>query len=321
MSFQHFKIKLSYKYYYLLDPFYKIIPIKRNDKIFIIFSEARSGTTWLAELLKVGLDASILWEPLHPQRGLISSKYGRRPYWTENNRNDLIYRLKKIFSGIGINSWTSKMENNLIPFYSASKPLLIKFTRVNRLLPEMFNHFQFKHKPVLLVRHPAAVFLSQFKTFGHPVEGFYWSGNKKDEVFADPRYPKHKDFINGLEELIYKEFAVYCMNNHHIYNNEIDSDKYFVILYEELLLNPLDALKTVTENWKLNDERIRHKIDSQQVEFADANTKNSNIELQLSKWKNTLSDGDKIKFQSILDHFQINTYNMKNSLPVKSKIT
>jgi len=320
MIFNQIKRKLSYKYYFLIDPLFKIVPRKENKNTFIIFSEARSGTTWLAELLKVGLDASILWEPLHPQRGLISSKYGRRPYWTENNRNNLIYRLTKIFSGIGINSWTSRMESNLIPSYTASKPLLIKFTRVNRLLPELLKYFQFRHKPILLVRHPAAVFLSQFKTFGHPTKGFYWSVNKKEEVFDDPRYPEHKDFIDSLENLIQKEFAVYCMNNFHIYNTEINSDKYYIIFYEDLLLNPINALKYITENWNLNTERIERKIYPQKTKFDETNNQHLDKEKQVSKWKNHLSEVDRIKFQTILDHFQINRYNMKDSLPVKGKV-
>jgi len=320
MIFNQIKRKIASKYYFLIDPLFKIVPQKESKNIFIIFSEARSGTTWLAELLKAGLDASILWEPLHPQRGLISYKYGRRPYWTENNRNDLLYRLTKIFSGIGINSWTSRMESNLISIYTASKPLLIKFTRVNRLLPELLKYFQFRYKPILLVRHPAAVFLSQFKTFGHHTKGFYWSDHKKNEVFEDPRYPKYKEFINGLEDLLHKEFAVYCMNNFHIYNNEINSDKYFIIFYEDLLLDPINALKYIAENWNLNVEQMERKIYPQKTRFDETNNQHLDKVKQVSKWKSDLSEVDRIKFQTILDYFQINRYNMKDSFPVKDKV-
>jgi hypothetical protein len=317
MTFLHLKRKLIYKYYYLLDPFYKLIPQKQNRKVFIILSEARSGTTWLAELIKEGLDAAMIWEPIHPKRGLISSKYGRRPYWTENNRKDLKYRLSKIFSGIGINSWTSKMDSSLIPLYIASKPLLVKFTRVNRLLPDIFSHIQFIHKPILLVRHPAAVFLSQYKTFGNPVKGFYWSKDKAQEVIEDPRYNSHKDFINELKDLIHREFAVYCMNNYHIYNYEINSTKYFTVFYEDLLLDPINTLKLIIENWGLNLNRIENKIYAQQAKFVDPKSININKESQLSKWTSELSENDNIIFQSILNHFHINLYNMKNFLPIE----
>jgi hypothetical protein len=167
-----------------------------------------------------------------------------------------------------------------------------------------------------LVRHPVVVFLSQFKTFGHPVKGFYLSGNKKDEVFEDPRYPKHKNFINSLADLLHKEFAVYCMNNFHIYNHEINSENYFTIFYEDLLLDPVNTLKLIINNWSLNVNPIENIIHDQQAKFDETSKQYLNKKQQVSKWKNYLSDTDKKKFQNILDYFEIKIYNMSEIMPI-----
>lgn len=310
------KRKLAYKYYYLIDPLYKILPQKQNESVFIIFSEARSGTTWLAEVLKAGLHAAMVWEPLHPQRGLISAKYGRRPQWKPENKEELKKELGKIFSGLGINSWTSRMEKNPIPFYTASKPLLIKFTRVNKLLPELFDYFEFKHKPVLLVRHPAAVFLSQFTTFGNPNEGFYFTNQKRNEVLEDPLYIEHQTFIDQQEKLLYKEFAVYCMNNYHIYNTEVNSDEYHVLFYEELLLNPMEALQPVLKDWGLNPQRLHEKLNANTTK-KETKQRDFSKHQQLSKWKNQLTEIDHSIFQTILEYFQIQLYTMHEGMPFK----
>jgi hypothetical protein len=316
MVFNRLRRKLTYKFYYLLDPFYKLLPQKKNQNIFNIFSEERSGTTWLAELLKAGLDAAIFWEPLHPERGLISSKYGGRPYFTDANKDDLKQKLLETLSGKGVNTWTAKMENNIIPFYTASKPFLIKFTRVNRLLPEIFSYFKFTKKPILLLRHPASVFLSQLATFGNPNEGFYWSPKRKSEIVNDPRYLQHKKFIDSQETLLFKEFSTYCMNNYHIYESEFKSDNYIVIFYEDLLVNPMETLGEVILEWRLEKDKIRKII----YKLNKTNTSQGlekNPELQMAKWDNKLTNIEKEKFQAILNYFRIKIYNMKAGRPIK----
>jgi hypothetical protein len=310
------KRRILDRYYFIIDPFFNILPQKQNKNIFVLFSETRSGTTWLAELLKAGLSGAMIWEPLHPKRGLISSKYGGRPYFNDENRRDLKQKLKKILFGKGVNTWIAKMENNIIPFYTASKPFLIKFTRVNRLLPEIFSHFKFTKKPILLVRHPASVFLSQRAIFGSPNEGFYWSPKRKSEIVNDPRYLQHKKFIDSQETLLFKEFSTYCMNNYHIYESEFKSDNYIVIFYEDLLLNPMETLSEVILEWRLEKDKIRKMIGK----LNKTNTSQGlekNPELQMAKWDNKLTNIEKEKFQAILNYFRIKIYNMKAGRPIK----
>ena len=108
------KIKklITYKLYFITDPILSILPKKKNNSLYVIFSEARSGSTWLAEILREGLDATLIWEPLHIKRGVVSSEFGYRPYWSSQLKDKLI----KVFRGKIFNTWLLSKENNIFLF-------------------------------------------------------------------------------------------------------------------------------------------------------------------------------------------------------------
>lgn len=307
--FSKIKSRFLAKYYFLIDPFLKLIPVKKNEDIYFIFSEARGGSTWLAEILKKYLDASLVWEPLHPKRGVISNSYGSRPYFTEFNSEKLLLKLKDIFNGVIINSWTASKDKDLQSFYLGKKPRLIKFVRANKLLPYIFEHFNFKNKPILLIRHPASTFISQHKRFR---KGFNLSNERFFFIDKDPKYQLHKDFIDSIKNDLQKEFSIFCLNNYHIYN-DYRNYNCLTIFYEVLLYNPEQSLRKVTEEWNLlNTSDVDYRNPS-----SEASTEGikQDFEKQITKWKSSLSNEDIMRFQEVLDYFEIKVYNMNQGKP------
>jgi hypothetical protein len=81
------------------------------NEVYIIFSEARGGSTWLMELVKRHLICVTIWEPLHPKRGLISDKFGDRPLFSGNNDDELKDKLSTLFEGKTVNYWVLSKES------------------------------------------------------------------------------------------------------------------------------------------------------------------------------------------------------------------
>lgn len=118
--------------------------------------------------------------------------------------------------------------------------------------------------------------------------------------------------ISTLNNNLYKDFAIHCMNNYHIYNNTNDLGC-IIIFYKELLTDPKKALGEVLKEWdklKLSDVNFKKSSSTVASEGVD-----DLIEIQIAKWKYKLSDKDKLKFQDILDYFGIVLYDMKNGRP------
>ncbi|MBS3737487.1 MAG: sulfotransferase domain-containing protein [Psychroflexus sp.] len=305
------KIKklIIYRLYFITDPILKILPNKKNNSLYIIFSEARSGSTWLAEILRQGLDATLIWEPLHIKRGAVSSKFGYRPYWS----NQLKDKLLKVFKGKFLNTWLISKEDKLLPFLKASKPLLVKFIRANKLIPEIFDDLTFKNKPIILLRHPASVFLSQVKRFKKSRENLWWNEKRKRFILKDPRFLKHKKFITKFKDPFYIDFAIFCMNNYHIYNNYKD-DRMIPIFYEKMILSPENELAEALKEWNIKYDKINHLIKKPSSEVAKEGLKKKSKD-QIAKWKFKLTKEEAEIFQSILDYFSIKVYDMKNGIP------
>ena len=76
------------------------------NNVLIIWGEARSGSTWLMELIQNELDPLIIWEPLHPVTGLVKKGLGDRPIiGSEQEREYFIDFMKNISTGKLLNSW------------------------------------------------------------------------------------------------------------------------------------------------------------------------------------------------------------------------
>src|SRR4051812_49421745 len=152
----------------IVSIFKKIIKIKnfQAEQGIIICSEPRGGSTWLMEIFAKLPGSIINWEPLHAENGVVPKEFrwGRMPNIPDNdNTEEYIQLMDDILSMRKISPWT-------ISFCSfqkllKSKQIITKFVRANRLIPWMTNHFNFRYKPIYLLRHPIPVCISQIKNF------------------------------------------------------------------------------------------------------------------------------------------------------------
>jgi hypothetical protein len=136
-------------------------------------------------------------------------------------------------------------------------------------------------------------------------------------LFNDRRYHEHSSFISSLDSLLEKEFAIYCLNNYHIYNYP-PTDKAIVVFYEHLLFDAENELDRIFKEWRVSvnlDTNMLYRPSSE----ADYEGIKQNKLQQVSKWKNQLSENQLKSFQLILDHFGIKLYTMDDPLPKLQK--
>lgn len=127
-------------------------------KSILVAGTARSGTTWLGDLLAAQLPSRILFEPFNPElvpeyRGFNYFQYmppgGAHPEFGAFAR--------KVFTGEIRNRWVDRQNERIRAEYR-----LIKEIRINLALKWL--HDQFPEVPLLfLIRHPCAVVLSRME--------------------------------------------------------------------------------------------------------------------------------------------------------------
>lgn len=127
-------------------------------KSILVAGTARSGTTWLGDLLAAQLPSRILFEPFNPE---LVPEYRSFHYFqymqpgTENREFEVFAR--KVFSGEIRNRWVDRQNERIHSEYR-----IIKEIRVNLALKWLHDHLP--EVPILfLLRHPCAVVLSRME--------------------------------------------------------------------------------------------------------------------------------------------------------------
>ncbi|WP_321369241.1 sulfotransferase domain-containing protein [uncultured Draconibacterium sp.] len=291
-----------------------------HDKSILIFSEARGGSTWLMELLKVIPRTCINWEPLHLKRGVVPASYrfGSRPYLPDNEKNtDYLALFEEIHTLKRANTWTTKLltyrtltESNLV---------ITKYVRANLLVPFLLNNFSYKYSPIFLLRHPVDTCISQIKAFDN--------GDFSIQPFGIPdcinneRFYEHYDYIKSLRSKLEQKIAIWCLNNCPTINriHELDVQ---IIFYSDLVLNPKLELQKILDSYDINvDSKSLKNLNFTKASRTDFNNELKNLpEEQLYKNFKKLDEETKEKIQNVFDHFEFRLYCAFSPFPAKEKL-
>ena len=305
-----------------LDKFLFINKKKVNihDTI-IILGTPRSGTTWLMEILETIPEYTYLFEPISPiysteafDVGFTSRTY--RPYdveWPEGEKF-----LKDIFSGHKFGFLSSyKIKPEIMMRRLLGKKLIVKFIRLNRLLPWIAKRFQLRGT-FFIIRHPCAVVASQLKTdvFGYHPKSPPYTGIFPPIEYVLDEASKIKGLnpvlINKLKKIKTKEeilAAVWCLDNY-VPLSFPKPYPWTTIVYEKLILDGRNELANIFN--KIN-EKVPKSAFNLLREPSMLTMKNDlkvvdNIEEQLGKWKKILSEKQVERILSIVSDFGLDFY-------------
>lgn len=291
----------------------------RPEDSIIIFSEARGGSTWLMEILNKIPRTCINWEPLHKEKGVVSKElnWGLRPYIPKGDQNEVYHNLiKRILSFKICSKWSTiylKIKD-LIKY----KIVITKFVRANLLLPYIMNNFKFHNKPILLIRHPIDVCISQIKAFD----------DDKNNTLEIPhsinnnRFIEHKDFIQTLETQLEYKIANWCLNNCLLLQDIETLNKVTIVFYSDLIMKPreetLRILKTLNCVNETNTRKILESINFRKPSKTDfKNNLISDPEKQLNKNFEKLNNSEKDSIQNIFKNFKFKLFDAYQPFPKK----
>ena len=126
----------------------------------VLYSSGRSGSTWLFEILGSVPRTRLVFEPFHPIRGLAElAEYRYRYVDPETPLPVFDKAYDAVLKGERTTPWIEQLNKPSTMFYNRR---LVKLVRANLLFPRLANRYP-DQKHVLLLRHPAAVVLSQVR--------------------------------------------------------------------------------------------------------------------------------------------------------------
>jgi hypothetical protein len=307
----------------------------------VITGTPRSGTTWLMEILGVIPGYIFLFEPLNPiyfpesiEVGFQSRKYLPPDLdWQEGEEY-----LRKIFTGrlqsdtswLEKGDYTEKNFNSLVSsFLDQLKPeklmhqllgdkLIVKFVRLNRLLPWVAKRFQLRSM-IFIIRHPCAVVASRFKPGYRLPTGISKyvkvSFPTRDDILNEASEIKglSQGLLDGLKSIKAQEellAASWCLDNY-IPLSYPKPYPWIVVTYEKLMKEGEKEINRIFDEIKEKNvprSAFQHLKIPSIVTHKSEHEIVTNADEQLSKWKKSLSEKQIENILRIVSDFGLDFY-------------
>ena len=249
----------------------------------IIAGSNRSGTTWLQEVAAELPGAVTLFEPLHvdvvhPARNAGFHKLSA--YFPGESRPAARAYLNRVLTGREWHWYTTQLN----PLAACRRPrqLVVKFIHANGIL-EWLTHELPVRRPVVVIRHPAAVNSSIFHRG--------WDLSRvRDELLRSElagRSASLRRYLGLLKTPEEQLTARWCLENAVLFK-AARPWKFELVSYESLVLGGPAALQKLFDVWQLptpasvaNAYRRASSMSSLNREYADAPQR-------LAKWQSEL---------------------------------
>jgi hypothetical protein len=199
-------------------------------KSIMVAGAARSGTTWLAQIVAYQVPARIMFEPFHA--GLVPdySPFNYFQYRRPDDSDDELYAYcRRVFTGSIRHPWIDRKVDTLTP-----QIRIVKEIRANLFLK--WINKKFPNVPILfIVRHPCAVVNSRLR-LGWATDGDIEPLLAQSELVNDYLADKI-DVIKGASSPEEKHAIVWCVNNL-IPLRQFARGELNIIFYEYLCVYP-----------------------------------------------------------------------------------
>ena len=271
---------------------------------------ARSGTTWLGDLIASQIACRIMFEPFNPD--LVGEYHGfnyfqyMRPV-TENRQ--LRSFTEKVLTGKIRNRWIDHQNERILAEYR-----LIKEIRANLLLKWLHN--QFPELPILfLMRHPCAVVFSRMQ-LGWATDRDIQPFLSQPELVAD-HLMEHMDLIHTARTDEEKHAIIWSVSNL-VPLKQLTPGTFHFVYYEDLCVQPEIELPRIFQTLNMNyDSSLAKKVHRpSQTTRATSAVVNGND--QISQWKNTLSPLQIERILKVTQAFGLDHLYNDSLLPLKA---
>ena len=290
----------------------------------MIFSTARSGSTWVKEVIASQQNIKFVSEPLLMD-SLTKRQLGVAPSWqltVPGGERERILRdyFQRQFDGrCGYGSPAFKSE-----FYRKRYDrVVLKLLRCQDMMNWCADTFGVK--VVYLLRHPVPVALSRKEYERLPL--FLESTEFRDRFLSDAQHAFAIEVVRGGTELEHKVLD-WCLQNLAPLKY-LDSSRWLTIHYEDIVMEPEQQLERLTSYLKLEDTNAaaariyqassttyKSDLKTQQVLSEEADVSKRRAFL-VNKWLSRVKESEQKRAQAILDQFEISVYRADSAMPVQ----
>ncbi len=305
---QSFKNNLYTKYYIDYDSSYK--------NTILLAGSARSGTTWLSNLINYQNEYRYIFEPFWSEKVDVFAdleKIGNAKYLRYNAEDKkLLEAIKFVLTGSIRNRWSDKFNQKFI-----TNKRLIKGVRINLLLGWL--HYQFPKLPIiLLIRHPCAVVNSRIKLNWETNIDKYLIQKQLVEDFLEP-FIKKIEKIRDQGDHFEKAILAWCIENY-VPLKQLGQAQIYIVFYEQLCTNPELYIKKIFSF--LNKEYHENILD--RVKAPSQVTLNSSAIITGEKltdaWKKNVTEKQLDKAMEILSIFSLDRIYSHKLIPQNKKL-
>lgn len=272
----------------------------------VISCEPRGGSTWLTEAILTEPGSAQIWEPLHKRwvPEVEALEFSWRQYipvgadWPEAR-----HLLEKILTGRVTNEWI--LQATPLKQFMAADRLVVKFCRANALLPWLSREFNFKRKPIHLLRHPFAVATSQDR-MGN------FSTRDLIHTHARRHYPEHLEphaaYVATLETVEEQAVASWCLSNLPSLRDPEAGTRWITVYYEDLTLNPEEGLTQIFGAWGEAAPEAALEQARKPSRMTQGDALRSDPAEQVSKWRTAIAPDLISRMTAVLEHFGVTEY-------------
>jgi hypothetical protein len=309
----------------------------------IILGSGRSGTTWILDCLAAANGLVPVFEPLHPAESEVGFRYAYRAMAPGEVDDILVnhflnvatagvparwinYRVPKrllfpypaYFLKRGfLHRWLRGWRNYVIERVSVRAPteekaLLIKCIRANLMAGWLTRNAGLK--TALIVRHPCAVVESQYR-LGDTAWDPTWmlSRYREDRKFEEITSGRYRKILNS------KLTKLQALTLNWVIENQLPvewsrRDGYAVVCYEDLILRPNSAWRTLCDSLNLEHLPGPNLLSRPSQQSTVRSTGNGDTWDQ-AKWKLNLTSDEITEIQGILDESQCALYTVDHTQP------
>jgi hypothetical protein len=259
----------------------------------VLYSSGRSGSTWLSEILGSVPRTRLIFEPFHPHRGLAELADYRYRY-IEPGRDvpvlEAVY--DAILNGKRATPWTEHLNSPTTMIY---KRRLVKLVRANLLFPWLVNRYP-DQKHVLLLRHPAAVVLSQVRN----------GWNLSSARIRDQADLRQSPAISALGRFgwptsgFLSNLVFWAAENRVAIDRALESDT-MIVFYEHICLSPAEVLDELSRflGLTLPTGALRRLDKVSWSSSADIGS--MTVTEKISRWKGDLSEEQSSQVAEVLE--------------------
>jgi Sulfotransferase domain len=212
-------------------------PTPEVGRSILVAGTARSGTTWLADLIASQIPSRILFEPFNPDLVSDYCRFHYFQYMRPGTENPEFYAFaNKIFTGNIRHHWIDRQNERIF-----SKFRLVKEIRANLALKWL--HDNFPQVPILfMVRHPCAVVSSRIE-LGWATDMDIKPFLAQPELIEDHLLP-YMDLIMNAVTMEEKHTIIWCVSNL-VPLKQFNPGEIKVVYYENLCIQPEKELPSL----------------------------------------------------------------------------